>query len=66
MVATVAMNRTESRAGHYRVDYPEQNDTDWLKTIKVRRAGSKMELESFAIDPDWTSREGDMGEMGWG
>ncbi len=66
MIANVSLQRTESRAGHYRVDYPEQNDEEWLKAIKVRQAHGQMEFETFAIDPDWTSREGDMGEMGWG
>ncbi len=26
-----AENRTESRGAHYREDYPDRNDTDWLK-----------------------------------
>jgi succinate dehydrogenase / fumarate reductase flavoprotein subunit len=27
-----ALNRNESRGAHYKPDYPDRNDTDWLKT----------------------------------
>ncbi|MCG9127293.1 L-aspartate oxidase [Candidatus Poribacteria bacterium] len=33
LITKSALIRTESRGGHYRDDYPEQNDSDWLKRV---------------------------------
>jgi len=32
-----AIDRTESRGAHYRTDYPQRNDAQWLKHIEVTR-----------------------------
>jgi len=32
------IERTESRGAHFRTDYPERNDDEWLKHINVTRA----------------------------
>ncbi len=44
--ATVAaaLARTESRGGHFREDYPERNDNDWLRHTLVYRAVGGPEL----------------------
>jgi succinate dehydrogenase / fumarate reductase flavoprotein subunit len=44
--ATVAaaLARTESRGGHYREDFPERNDGDWLKHSLAYRAEGGPEL----------------------
>jgi succinate dehydrogenase / fumarate reductase flavoprotein subunit len=34
-----AIHRTESRGAHFRVDYPERNDEEWLKHIDVALGG---------------------------
>ncbi|MFC0187967.1 succinate dehydrogenase flavoprotein subunit [Fictibacillus aquaticus] len=31
-----ALNRDESRGAHYKPDFPERNDEDWLKTTKAK------------------------------
>ena len=66
IIANVAMMRTESRGGHYREEFPQQDDENWQKVIKVSRDDDEMKLEPFALDPDWSSRTGDMGGRGWG
>lgn len=37
LVARAALERTESRGGHYRSDYPERNDTEWRRHVVQRR-----------------------------
>lgn len=66
MIVNAASMRTESRSSHYREDFPEQDDQNWLKVIKIKATNGKMNLEPFAVDPDWQSRPEDLGEMGWG
>jgi succinate dehydrogenase / fumarate reductase flavoprotein subunit len=42
---TAARNRTESRGAHYREDYQQRNDQEWLKhTFQKLREGDKVEF----------------------
>lgn len=47
LITTSALNRTESRGGHYRSDYPLANDEKWLKRYIVRRREGN---ESYQIE----------------
>jgi fumarate reductase flavoprotein subunit len=52
-VATGALSRTESRGAHFRRDYPQRNDRDWLSRTLARWPGedaSVPELRYEALD----------------
>lgn len=46
MVCTAAVQRTESRGSHYRTDYREENNRQWLKNILFRKGDAGMEVET--------------------
>lgn len=47
-----ALNRNESRGAHYKPDFPERNDAEWLKTTKADYNASKNAPEFSYEDVD--------------
>ncbi len=66
LVAHAALARTESRGGHHRVDYPDQNDADWLRVISLERLDDGIAASSRVVDPAWQPRTADMLGRRWG
>ncbi len=45
-----AIARDETRGAHYKPDFPERNDQDWLKTTKASYNGGNIQLDYEAVD----------------
>lgn len=65
-VASAALERTESRGGHYRKDYPERDDENWLDALVVTGQHGRVAVERHRIDPRWKPRRADMWGKKWG
>ena len=51
MKLRASLMRTESRGSHYRDDFPERNDAEWLAWIKIRQgADGCMELVKHPVE----------------
>ena len=68
ILAKTTRMRKESRGDLFREDYPERDDDNWLKVIRVNRKGEDIDYSFEAIDPDWgrTKRPEDMEGIHWG
>jgi NADH-dependent fumarate reductase subunit A len=49
-VAYCALHRRESRGGHYREDYPDRDDENFLKHTILRQEGDKLKIEYSEVD----------------
>jgi succinate dehydrogenase/fumarate reductase flavoprotein subunit len=52
MYLRASLMRTESRAGHYREDYPGRDDRNWLKWIVVRQEKGELKLRTESVPFD--------------
>jgi succinate dehydrogenase / fumarate reductase flavoprotein subunit len=45
-----ALARNETRGAHYKPEFPERDDANWLKTTKARYNSGKIILEYEPVD----------------
>jgi succinate dehydrogenase/fumarate reductase flavoprotein subunit len=45
--------RTESRGCHYREDYPQRDDANWLAWVKLKQVDGRMEVLKEPIPKEW-------------
>jgi len=50
MVARAALLRTESRGAHYRTDYTDENNSEWLKNTVISKKNGEMSLTTAPVD----------------
>jgi succinate dehydrogenase / fumarate reductase flavoprotein subunit len=50
VVVRGAIRRQESRGAHYKPDFPERNDADWLKTTLARYGPDGPEFDDEPVD----------------
>ena len=45
-----ALARNETRGAHYKPEFPDRDDANWLKTTKARFEGGEIKLEFEPVD----------------
>jgi succinate dehydrogenase/fumarate reductase flavoprotein subunit len=50
MMAASALSRTESRGAHYRTDFPNEDDANWLRETVVQEVNGKLVVTSQPVD----------------
>jgi succinate dehydrogenase/fumarate reductase flavoprotein subunit len=53
MMLRSAIFRTESRGSHYREDYPQRKDSDWLAWVKIKVKNGQMNLIKEPFPDKW-------------
>jgi succinate dehydrogenase / fumarate reductase flavoprotein subunit len=45
-----ALQRNESRGAHYKPDFPERDDANWLKTTRAKFCNGEVRLDYEPVD----------------
>ena len=53
MKLKASLFRTESRGRHYREDYPNRDDENWLAWVNLKNIGGEMVLKKKPIPSAW-------------
>jgi succinate dehydrogenase/fumarate reductase flavoprotein subunit len=53
IIARCALERTESRGGHVRMDHPERDDARWLRTIVASKENGGVAIRTEPIGDVW-------------
>ncbi|MFC1816261.1 FAD-binding protein, partial [Thermodesulfobacteriota bacterium] len=49
IIINAALMRTETRGGHYREDFPDRDDKNWLKNILIKRDNGEMKISTLPV-----------------
>jgi fumarate reductase (CoM/CoB) subunit A len=66
VIIRAAAMRIESRGSHYRSDYSDRNDDEWLTNIFITRKDGELCLEKRWINDEWVDEPGDLRILPWG
>jgi succinate dehydrogenase/fumarate reductase flavoprotein subunit len=55
MVCRSALLRTETRGSHYRSDYPQEDNANWLKNIVIRKENNEMMVDIRPVQMEYVS-----------
>jgi succinate dehydrogenase/fumarate reductase flavoprotein subunit len=53
IIARCALERRESRGGHVRLDHPQRDDANWLKTVVAARLNGEVSIRTESMEGVW-------------